>query len=150
MSLGSFRIAIAAVVVALAACASGARAPGATADAHSAQAALRSFEEPQALALIDELLVESSLEPHPGFQVDLKERRDFHVDLRVGEAPVGIEWVSEQDRARYGSLLPPPDPEGQLRVLAGGERNGQAALILVLDHESYRFAQKSTPGAGAT
>ena len=56
----------------------------------------------------------------------------------------GIEWVSEEDRERYGGLLPAPDPHGQLRLLTGAGSDPQGRpLILVLDHETYRFASRA-------
>jgi hypothetical protein len=113
----------------------------------AARPELRSLDEGQALALIDNLLLEARIEPVAGIRIDLPQRRDFRVDLGLGESGVGIEWVSASDRARYGNLLPPPAPEGQLRVLAGGRRDGRPALVLVLDHESYQFATSDRPQA---
>lgn len=129
------------------ACASAPPAPKAK-DAPG-QARIGFLDEREALAVIDELLLEARLEPVAGFEVDLPERRDFKVDVRLGKAAVGIEWISEQDRARYGRLLPAPDPGGQLRVLSGGDKNGQPALILLLDHESYAFPRAPKGDASA-
>ncbi len=125
----------------LTACA-GTRIPHAAAP-HARAIRERSLDETRALALIDELLLEARLEPTRGWQVRLPaEHSPLPVDLRVGDSEVGVEWISERDRARYGDLLPRPDPGGQLRVLAAADPHAghPRALVLVLDHESYRYS----------
>jgi hypothetical protein len=102
----------------------------------------RSLDEGEAIALLERMLREAKLRPIPGWQVALPKRTDFEVDLRLGDTGFGIEWVSAQDRTRYGSLLPAPGPGGQLRLLSGAEGERKPALILVLDHESYRFVER--------
>ncbi|HEX7476441.1 MAG TPA: hypothetical protein VF331_01415 [Polyangiales bacterium] len=103
---------------------------------HPSAEHLASLPESQALALIDSCLQEQKVEPEPGWAVELpRHAGGLPVDIRLGHAPVGIEWVSEQDRARYGQLLPAPDPSGQLRVLQG--RDG--AIVLLLDQATYRY-----------
>ena len=146
MSFGRGPVAVCLCVSALAACATGPHTSSASVPVATERAPLQSLAEPRALELIDGLLEESSLEPKRGFPVELEPKREVRVDLRVGNADVGIEWVSAADRARYGRLLPMPDRSGQLRVLTGGEPNGHAALILVLDHENYRF-RSTAPAA---
>jgi hypothetical protein len=125
----------------LLACASGPR-PTAPPPEALEPAKLRSLEEGQAIALLERMLHEEKLRPVPGWQVALPKRTDFEVDLRLGDTGFGIEWVSAQDRNRYGSLLPAPGPGGQLRLLSGAEGEQKPALILVLDHESYRFVER--------
>jgi hypothetical protein len=107
------------------------------------RAPLRSLDEPEAIALIERLLREAKLHPIAGWQVALPERAAFEVDLRLGDTGFGIEWVSAQDRTRYGELLPAPGPGGQLRLLSGAPDVRPKPLILVLDHESYRFASRA-------
>ena len=86
--------------------------------AYAAAPQLRSLEENDAISLID-----------------------GHV--RLGDTSFGIEWVSAEDRARYGALLPAPTPDGQLQLLTGAGNDAQVRpLILVLDHQSYRFASR--------
>jgi hypothetical protein len=130
----------------LLACASG-PAPATFAPRPESSAPLRSLDEPEAIALIERLLREAKLRPVPGWQVALPERDAFEVDLRLGDTGFGIEWVSAQDRTRYGRLLPSPGPGGQLRLLSGAENARPKPLILVLDHESYRFASHDRPHA---
>jgi hypothetical protein len=101
--------------------------------------ALRSFGENEAVAIIDGLLRERHMRPVTGWTVTLPARTHFEVDLRLGDTDFGIEWVSAEDRTRDGDLLPAPDPSGQLRLLASAAGAHQRALILVLDHETYRF-----------
>jgi hypothetical protein len=125
----------------LIACASGPQAAQPPPEALE-PANLRSLDEGQAIALLERLLLEEKLRPVPGWQIALPKRADFEVDLRLGDTGFGIEWVSAQDRSRYGSLLPAPGPGGQLRLLSGAEGEQKPALILVLDHESYRFVAR--------
>jgi hypothetical protein len=130
-------------LAALAGCAGAARPPRTP----SAGAELQSLDEARALGLIDELLVEA--EQHPtsqDWQVELPARGDLDVDVRLGQSEVGIEWVSDSDRHAYGDRLPHADPEGQLRVLRADDGRGQPALILVLDHEAYRFVRDPRSG----
>lgn len=119
-------------------CAAG-PAPAPRAPQPIARAPLRSLDEQEAIALIERLLREAKLHPIAGWQVDLPKRAEFEVDLRLGDTGFGIEWVSAQDRTRYGELLPSPGPGGQLRLLSAGQDARPQALILVLDHESYRL-----------
>jgi hypothetical protein len=134
-----FSLAPLVLMVALTACASGPRS--ATAARTHALPDLQSLDETRALALIDELLLEAEQEPHNGpWKVELAPRAGLDVDVRLGESGYGIEWVSDEDRLAYGDRLPAPDPDGQLRLLRADDGHGQPALILVLDHETYRFA----------
>ena len=99
---------------------------------------MRSLDEGGALALIDELLREARWQPVPSWHVALPPRararsrraaRRHRLRRSSGSA--------REDRNRYGQLLPPPGPAGQLRLLTApsATRRGRA-LILVLDHES--------------
>ena len=72
--------------------------------------------------------------------MELAPRAGLDVDVRLGDSGFGIEWVSDKDRLAYGDRLPAPDPDGQLRLLRADDGHGQPVLILVLDHETYRFA----------
>jgi len=100
----------------------------------------RALDETSAVALLDELLLEARLPVNKGWQVTLPDHHPLRVDLRVGDSPVGIEWVSAVDRARYGSALPSPDPDGQLRVVTVSDAgNARPALVLLLDARSYEY-----------
>jgi hypothetical protein len=101
--------------------------------------ALESLDERVATDLLDRLLREAKQEPVQGWVVTLADSREIDVDRRLGTSTFGIEWVSPQDRVRYGTALPAPDPGGQLRLVTGSGEAGAKALILLLDHESYRF-----------
>jgi hypothetical protein len=133
----------------LAACASAATAAPAARAPNVPE--LHSLDETRALSLIDELLLEVEQQPrNGGFRVALPRHGGLDVDVRLGDSAFGIEWVSDRDRLAYGDRLPPPDPDGQLRVLRADDSQGQQVLILVLDHESYRFASdaRSAPEVG--
>jgi hypothetical protein len=139
VSIRSFSL----VTVLLAACASGPQ-PAPPPPEALQTSKLRSLDEGEALALIEELLREAKLQPVAGWHVAIAKRGELEVDLRLGDSGFGIEWVSAQDRNRYGSLLPAPGPGGQLRLLSGTKDDKPQALILVLDHESYRFPERSS------
>lgn len=101
----------------------------------------RSIVEQRALDLILEVLRESNIERGPEMRVNIgaPEGSDpFDVDVRVGTRAFGIEWVSPQDRADHGTLIPEPDPGGQLRIMAGMGDDADAQ-ILVLEHRMYRY-----------
>jgi hypothetical protein len=136
-----------ALLFAVTGCASGASAARPEAKP-PARDALHSFAEADALAMIDDLLRESHLQPVAGWTIALPRRSRFEVDVRLGDSAFGVEWVSPDDRARDGDLLPARDPAGQLRLLSGAAGSQKAALVLLLDHESYRFAEPR-PVAGA-
>jgi hypothetical protein len=125
------------------ACAS---APRASAPTRADTPAMRSFDESEALELIDGWLAEERLRGLPGWHVELSGRDELDVDLRLGTSSFGVEWVSADDRRRHGGALPSPGPGGQLRLLRGGHDG--SALILLLDHESYRYADRD--GSDAT
>ncbi|MFI5308342.1 MAG: hypothetical protein ACHQ53_13365 [Polyangiales bacterium] len=102
---------------------------------------MRSLDETEAIALIRDLLLEARLDAKRGWQVSLQDHHPLRVDLRVGDSSVGVEWVSANDRARYGKVLPPPDPDGQLRVLSVTDPGDtRPALVLLLDATSYEYA----------
>jgi hypothetical protein len=135
----SYPIAWLVLFVALAGCADAQRPRPAYASAPE----LRSLKESDAIALIDELLREARWQPVPSWTVEVPPYAELEVDVRLGDTSFGIEWVSEEDRERYGGLLPAPDPDGQLRLLTGAGSDPQGRpLILVLDHETYRFANQ--------
>lgn len=142
-------IALCAVLIACASAPSppAARATHAAKDERSG-AILHSIEEREAVALIEDLLREATLRPVQGWRVALPRRGAFEVDLRLGDTAFGVEWVSEQDRSRYGDVLPAPGPEGQLRLLTAPEGGARGAQILVLDHETYRVLASDGASAG--
>src|SRR5688572_9702194 len=71
----------------------------------AAPAPLRSLDEGAALALIDELLREARWHPVASWRVAVPPRNELEVDVRLGDTDFGIEWVSADDRSRYGKLL---------------------------------------------
>ena len=96
--------------------------------------------ESRALELIDGWLTESAWIGRPGWVVAISDRAHLEVDLRLGNSNFGIEWVSDEDRDRYGSALPPPAPEGQLRLF----HSKDGAQVLILDQEVYRSPRERT------
>jgi hypothetical protein len=139
MRSAQLQVAIAVVASLLCACAA-TQKPESTMASRSA-APRRSIDEADAVALIHELLLEARLDAKRGWQVSLPDHHGLRVDLRVGDSLVGVEWVSANDRARYGRDLPPPDPDGQLRVLSVSDpRDPRPALVLLLDATSYEYA----------
>lgn len=106
--------------------------------AQHARAPAEPVTEPEALALIDAILVESQVTAVPGWRIELPPQTAIEVDLRLGDSSFGIEWVTPEDRERLGGALPDPDPQGQLRLLSGQAPDAAARpLVLLLDAESY-------------
>ena len=111
--------------------------------AYAAAPQLRSLEENDAISLIDGLLREARWHPVPSWTVEVRPRAQLEVDVRLGDTSFGIEWVSAEDRARYGALLPAPTPDVQLQLLTGAGNDAHVRpLILVLEQQSYRFASR--------
>jgi hypothetical protein len=100
--------------------------------------------EEDAIAVIDEVLIKSSVQPVAGWRVALQQAQNaLDVDVRLGDSSFGIEWVSPSDRQSLGGALPRPDPNGQLRLLQGRVSEGTAQpLILLLDAESYGMPRR--------
>jgi hypothetical protein len=108
--------------------------------AHAESLVLSQLTEREAISIVDRLLLEQRQQPVTGWRVRLPRRAQLDVDVRLGDSPFGVEWVSRQDRALLGSNLPEPDPSGQLRVVRG-EAAREPALILLLDDRSYRLVR---------
>lgn len=113
------------------------------------------ISESQALSMIRQALRAEGISAGAAWSVSISRRVILDVDVRLGRAPFGIEWVSRQDRANYGAAVPGPAEDGQLRIVAGIS-SGVEAQVLVLEHSSYRFGsevahvQRGTPGASET
>jgi hypothetical protein len=96
------------------------------------------ISEKRALSLIAETLLDLNYRVATGWAVDVGWSEPLEVDLRADGASFGVEWISQIDHARHGDDIPPPAPEGQLRIVSGrGESAG--AHVLILDTNSYKF-----------
>ena len=102
-----------------------------------------------------EVLDERNVPQGPAWSVEIAPETSLDVDVRLDSSSYGIEWVSAQDRADLGDLLPEPASDGQLRIVAGMGEDA-SAQILILDHTAYRFTlereqvQRGAPGARET
>jgi len=97
----------------------------------------RALSEERALGIVAEVLAEEGFTPQRGWRIQVG-GAPMDIDLRLDGSRFGIEWVSPTDRQTHGARLPEPDPNGQLRILAGEGPDAQAQ-VLVLDFRSYRF-----------
>jgi hypothetical protein len=116
---------------------------------------LMTLSEARALEIIHEVLAEASVPRGALWEVGLDGQHTLDVDVRFASSSFGIEWMSPQDRADMGELVPMPAPGGQLRIVPGtGDDDG--AQVLILEHSSYEYAndreavQRGTPGASET
>ncbi len=110
---------------------------------------LQALGDSQAIQIIQETLQENGLAMGTGWEVDVG-TSVIPVDVRIGTTTYGIEWVSPQDRANHDDVFPPPDPNGQLRLM-GGEIDGTEAQVLVLEQRMYRYdPDLDRVAAGAT
>lgn len=116
----------------LCACGSAQRPRGPSADE------LRTIHEQRAFELIQEVLDEAGVRAEHEWQIDIGAPEPLDVDVRLGGTEFGIEWVSPQDREDYREAIPPPDPEGLLRILPGAGDDAQAQ-ILVMHERMYRY-----------
>ncbi len=99
---------------------------------------LRQITEARAGEIVSEVCGEAGVPVAARWPVNVGERERFEVDFKVGNGAFGIEWVSPQDRADHGDVLPRPDPNGQLQIMAGAGDDAQAQ-VLVLESTSYRY-----------
>ncbi len=99
---------------------------------------LRSVHEARALQIVDDAVTQEGVPVASGWQVAVGADHPLRVDVRLAGTEYGIEYVSPQDRIDYGDAIPRPDPNGQLRILAGTGADARAQ-ILVLEESSYRY-----------
>jgi hypothetical protein len=99
---------------------------------------LRDITEARAGELVAEVCGEAGVAVAAQWPVNVGQSEPFEVDYRVGSGTFGIEWVSPQDRASFDEVLPRPNPNGQLQIIAGARDDAQAQ-ILVLEYSSYRY-----------
>jgi hypothetical protein len=98
---------------------------------------LLDITEGRALELISEVAADSGTGLEADWRIDVGEDEPFSVDVRLTDTSFGIEWVSPQDRADFGDLLPAPNAR-QLQVIPGAGDDAEAQ-ILIVDHGNYRY-----------
>ncbi|MFW6066759.1 MAG: hypothetical protein ACOC97_00355 [Myxococcota bacterium] len=101
-------------------------------------ASLRIISEADAVGIISDTIRATGAELESGWEVDIAAEEPLQVDIRLEGTNYGVEWVSSQDRLDYGTAIPDPDPDGQLRILPGAGED-EEAQILVLDFRTYRY-----------
>lgn len=98
----------------------------------------RELADARALEIIEEVLVRNHEPASRGWDVDVNASRALSVDVRINASEFGIEYVTTQDRADMGEVIPEADPDGQLRIMRGARADSHAQ-ILVLDSKSYLY-----------
>ena len=98
---------------------------------------LLDITEGRALELIAEVAADSGTGLEADWRIDVGEEEPFSVDVRLAATSFGIEWVSPQDRADFGELLPAPNAR-QLQVMPGAGDDGETQ-VLIVDHTNYRY-----------
>jgi hypothetical protein len=98
----------------------------------------RTLSETRGLELIDEALTDAGVQATANFTVDIGGGHTLDADRRLAAGSFAIEWISPQDRADLGDLLPGPAPGGQLRIAPGAGDQGDVQVLL-LEHDTYRY-----------
>jgi hypothetical protein len=111
-----------------------------------------SLSEERAIEVVSRVLAQRQYPTVRDWRVRLADQDPLTVDVRLGDSPFGIEWVSAEDRAVYQQL---PKAEDTLQLISGRAEDpapahptGSAkALVLILDHANYRYSGEVLPGS---
>jgi hypothetical protein len=94
------------------------------------------LEERRARAVIERVAEEHGSTAKPGRTFELSNGFRLMEEVRLGDGPYGVAYITAEERSEAGRALPKYDPENTaLRVLHPSED----AIILVLHDEAYRF-----------
>ncbi len=104
---------------------------------------MRTLEERRARAVIERVVEEHGSMAKPGRTFELSNGFRLKEEVRIGEGPYGVAYITEEERAEAGRILPKYDPQNSaLRVLHPSED----AIVLLLHDQAYRF----DPSGGET
>ena len=96
----------------------------------------RSFTEAEALGIVVGVLRDVGLAPERAWPVSIPGGVSLEADFRIEGSRFGVEWISPQDRSDIGDVLPGPNEDGRLRVIAASSDDNEAQILL-LEHSSY-------------
>jgi len=99
---------------------------------------LRVIDATRANEIIEDAAREANVRLATGWRIDVGAEEPFEVGFRMGDTSFGIEWVTAQDRQDHGTVIPQPDPGGQLRIMPGGG-DDEGTQVLVLEESAYRY-----------
>jgi hypothetical protein len=108
----------------------------------------------QAILVIEETLARKGTGSEPKWPLRIDNRSELVVDVRVGQKPLAIEWVSAEDRTAHGGVLPQRDPDGPLHIITAQSDEARTAQVLVLDASAYGYegnpslVQRGAPSIG--
>ena len=110
-----------------------------------AQIETRPLEEGKAFSIIEEMLAERGYAWDNKVPVQVAGAAEFNADFGVRGKNIVIEYLTEQDRARIGSI--PPAAEGsRLHVINGrAPVNGAPARVYVFFIDDRKFVYHSNP-----
>jgi hypothetical protein len=96
--------------------------------------------EARALEVIAQTLDRLGVRHAPRWRVNVGGTEALEVDVRLEGLDYGIEYVTAQDRADHGTVLPSPPRTPELQLLAGSGEDARVQVLL-LDERWYRFAR---------
>ena len=123
------KVALAFFAVLAAACGSEeARAPNPT----------RSLDERRAIEVIRRAMVEEGVRPAPAREVELHTGKTLQVDVSVEEHEYGIAYISDDDAAKLGDGIKPPNKPGEKLNLERVGADSEVRIVL-LYQTNYRY-----------
>lgn len=107
---------------------------------------MKPLEERRARAIFARVIEASGRSAKPGRTFELADGFRLVEDVRIGDGPYGIVYVTEEEREAAGEQLPRYDPESSLLRIV---RPSDGAILLVLHDVAYRFDARGDDTATA-
>jgi hypothetical protein len=100
----------------------------------------RPLDERRAIEIILAAFADERDQPVPGRIVRLAQGQDLEVDVGAQGKKYGVAYVTTNERAKLGSVLPPRDPSrGDALQLVSGLGDDFDARVLVLQDTNYLY-----------
>jgi hypothetical protein len=100
----------------------------------------RPLDERRAIEIILAAFADERDHPVPGRIVKLAQGQDLEVDVGAQGKKYGVAYVTVNERARLGAVLPPREPSmGDALQLVSGLGDDSDARVLVLQDTSYLY-----------
>ncbi len=97
---------------------------------------LRPLEERRARAVIERVIGEHGSQPKSGRTFELSNGFILKEEVRIGDGPYGVAYITGEEQKSAADMLPKYDPENMaLRLVHPSEQ----AIILILHEQAYRF-----------
>lgn len=100
----------------------------------------RALDERRAIEIILAAFADERDRPVPGRMVHLAQGQELEVDVSSQGRKYGVAYVTANERAKLGAVLPPRDPSmGDALQLVSGLGDDTDARVLVLQDSSYLY-----------